>query len=276
MFDPATIAIIAAVGLAAGVLGGMLGIGGSVLMIPAMVILFGQGTKDPGFNQHLYQAAAMITNVFVIAPATYRHARAGAVRTDVLKRLMPIAAVFIFVGVLVSTLPVFDPEAEVLGASGPTWLGRLFAAFLAYVIILNTVRFFRGRREVKGDERLDTWRIASVGVVMGFVAGLLGIGGGALAVPMQQVLLRLPLRQCIANSAAVICLTASVGAVAKNLALPPACDAVDAIKLAGLLAPTAINGGYLGGALTHKLPVPAVRAIFIALMATAGWQMAFA
>lgn len=276
MFDAQAILIVAAVGLAAGVLGGMLGIGGSVLMIPAMVLLFGQGTRDPGFNQHLYQAAAMIVNLFVIAPATYRHAKAGAVRTDVLKRLMPAAAAFIFLGVFASTLPLFDPQNTYLGATGPQWLGRLFAAFLAYVIALNLLRFLRGRRDVEGDERLATWRIVSIGAAMGFLAGLLGIGGGALAVPMQQVLLRLPLRQCIANSAAVICLTAGVGAVAKNLALPPACDPVDALTLAALLAPTAVLGGYLGGSLTHKLPTAAVRLLFIALLATAGARMALA
>jgi len=276
MFDAQAILIVAAVGLAAGVLGGMLGIGGSVLMIPAMVLLFGQGTRDPGFNQHLYQAAAMIVNLFVIAPATYRHAKAGAVRTDVLKRLMPAAAAFIFLGVFASTLPLFDPRNTYLGATGPQWLGRLFAAFLAYVVALNLLRFLRGRRDVEGDERLATWRIVSIGAAMGFLAGLLGIGGGALAVPMQQVLLRLPLRQCIANSAAVICLTAGVGAVAKNLALPPACDPVDSLTLAALLAPTAVLGGYLGGSLTHKLPTAAVRLLFIALLATAGARMALA
>ena len=45
-------------GFGAGLLGGFVGIGGSIIMIPAMLLLLGQ-------NQHLYQAAAMIVNVVV-------------------------------------------------------------------------------------------------------------------------------------------------------------------------------------------------------------------
>ena len=47
-----------AIGLVAGFLGGLLGIGGAVVMIPALIWAFGE-------NQHLYQAATMICNCFV-------------------------------------------------------------------------------------------------------------------------------------------------------------------------------------------------------------------
>ena len=46
------------IGLSMGVVGGTLGIGGAVFMIPAMTFVFGE-------NQHLYQAAAMICIFFV-------------------------------------------------------------------------------------------------------------------------------------------------------------------------------------------------------------------
>ncbi len=269
MFDGPTILIIAAVGLATGVLGGMLGVGGSIIMIPAMVMLFGQARPEsPGFNQHLYQAAAMIVNVAVVAPAWWRHRRAGAVRPAALRIILPAAAVFIILGVGASNLPIFR------GGEGATWLGRMLAVFLAYVIAVNIKRLVTGRAEHE-DGALLTWRRGvGVGGPMGFVAGLLGIGGGAIAVPLQQVLLRLPLRQCIANATAIICITATVGAAVKNATLPPECRLADSLTLAGLLAPTAIVGGYLGGSLTHRLPRKAVRIAFIALLIAAAWKMA--
>ncbi|NOT00406.1 MAG: TSUP family transporter, partial [Phycisphaerales bacterium] len=58
------------IGLAAGLLGGLLGIGGSIVMIPAM-------TEVLGANQHLYQASALMVSFFVGAPALVQHLRAG-------------------------------------------------------------------------------------------------------------------------------------------------------------------------------------------------------
>jgi len=268
MFDPLSIVLLAATGLVAGLLGGMLGVGGSVIMIPAMVALFGQATVEPGFNQHLYQAAAMIVNLCVVIPALVRHAKAGAVTPRALTLMVPGALVFILIGVALSNLPIFA------GADGAIWLGRVLAIFLVYVVIVNIRRLLAGRAESMGEARVTLTRGSAVGASMGTVAGLMGIGGGAIAVPMQQMLLRLPLRQCIANSTAIIAVTAGVGAIAKNATLPPACSIGDSLTMAGLLAPTAIVGGYLGGALTHKLPVKAVRVAFIMLLIVAAWKMA--
>jgi len=268
MFDPTTIALIALTGLFAGLLGGMLGVGGSVIMIPAMVVLFGQGTRDPGFNQHLYQASAMLVNVCVVLPALLRHARAGAVMPNALKLILPGAMVFILIGVWLSNLPIFA------GAQGALWLGRLLAIFLVYVIIVNVRRLIAGRSEAMGVSQVTVGRSTAVGASMGTVAGLMGIGGGAIAVPMQQMLLKLPLRHCIANSTAIICITAGFGAVAKNATLPAESSVVDSLALAGLLAPTAIVGGYVGGSLTHRLPLTAVRVAFIMLLVVAAWKMA--
>jgi hypothetical protein len=119
MFEPWIIIAVGLTGLAAGTLGGMLGVGGSVIMIPVLVILFGQGDRHAGFNQHLYQAAAMIVNLAVLLPATRRHYQAGAIQPMALKRIIPFAAVFILVGVALSNLPLFSPEAR-----GPRRRGR--------------------------------------------------------------------------------------------------------------------------------------------------------
>ena len=58
------------IGLFAGLLGGMLGVGGSIVILPAL-------TEVLGPNQHTYQAAAMVVNFFVVMPAVWQHRRAG-------------------------------------------------------------------------------------------------------------------------------------------------------------------------------------------------------
>lgn len=265
---------IAIVGFAAGTLGGLLGVGGSVIMIPALALLFGQN-DHPGFNQHLYQAAAMIVNVFVALPAARRHYKAGRMVPKALQIMLPAALVLIVLGVWTSNLPMFSSDGS---ASGPILLGRVMAAFLVYVIGLNIYKLIRptqGLEDATEHPHVTAPRSSVVGSAMGFVAGLLGIGGGAISVPLQQVLLKLPLKSCIANSSAIIAVTAGIGAIYKNATLGQHDLAwTNSLLLAALLTPTAIVGGYLGAHLTHVLPVRIVRVVFVGLMILAAWKMA--
>ncbi|MEM9884025.1 MAG: sulfite exporter TauE/SafE family protein [Planctomycetota bacterium] len=263
---------IATLGIAAGTLGGMLGVGGSVLMIPGLVVLLGRPT---GVEQHLFQASAMVANVAVAVPAAMRHRRAGAMTPAALRGMLPAALGAVVLGVWLSNRPVFA------GADGGVWLGRCLAVFLLYVAVVNALKLYpEGARAAAAEvePRVTTGRGVAVGGLMGTVAGLLGIGGGAIAVPLQQTLMRLELRRCIANSAAVIVVSAAVGAVYKNATLAGSTGGDfgwrDGLTLGLLLAPTAWAGGRLGASLTHRLPRRAIRAAFVALMLVAAWRMA--
>lgn len=257
---PLELSVIAGLGLLAGMLGGMLGIGGSVVMIPGLVILF--HSEDPE-SQHLYQAAAMAVNVAVAAPAALRHARRGTVRRDLFMILMPAALIAIVIGVLLSDhIPA-------------TALRRLFAVFLLYIVVMELLKIFRRLPDVPPDGiRVTVPRAGAVGGAMGLVAGLLGVGGGVLAVPLAQRLCRLPLRHAIGASSAAMCITAIAGASVKITTLPQhGYDRLTAITLAMALAPTAILGAAIGASLTHRLPLTWIRAVLVALLLLAAWRM---
>ena len=264
------IAMILLLGLMAGTLGGMLGVGGSVILIPGFVILFGQARAGtPNLNQHIYQATAMIANIAVSIPAALKQHGAGATHIPAIRWILPSALVFVVIGVWLSNL--FH------GTQGAVWLGRCLALLLVYVIWVN-VRRLSGAAQRAEDETeplVSPVRGSIVGGIMGFIAGLTGVGGGAMAVPLQQVILRLPLRNCIANSSVVICASALVGSIYKNATLyQHGFDWRLSLTLALLVAPTCVLGGYLGAILTHKLPVRAIRVAFIGLMLVAIWKMA--
>ena len=91
------------IGLLCGLTGGLLGIGGSIVMIPAVTELLGP-------DQHLYQAAAMILTFFVATPAVLQHARAGAIQAATVRRIIPPALVAVVAGVALSELPLFAGE----------------------------------------------------------------------------------------------------------------------------------------------------------------------
>ncbi|MFN3167744.1 MAG: sulfite exporter TauE/SafE family protein [Phycisphaeraceae bacterium] len=274
-FQTDTFAFILLIGCLAGTLGGLLGVGGSVIIIPGLALLFGTGE-----NQHLYQASAMTVNVAVAVPAALRHRRAKAPVPTVLRWMLPATLAAIVVGVLASNLPVFREE------QGGQWLGRVLAVFLLYVVIVNTRKLSRPKHqrehETLDNARINRWRSGTVGVVMGSAAGLMGIGGGALAVPLQQTLVKLPLRNAIANASVVMVFSAAIGATLKLATLGTHYDNQvtgrpawqNALLLAALLAPTAIVGARIGAKLTHTLPLTYVRIAFVGLMIAAAVKMA--
>ena len=251
------------IGLVAGFLGGMSGLGGSVVMIPMLAIVLGP-------NQHLYQAAAMIVNVLVAVTATMRHAKAKAIRWDVATRMLPVGLTCIALGVLVSN--VFEA----------TEMQKVFGVFLLYIVATDILKFIQREPEPEPHELRVGWGASGfVGGIMGFTAGLLGIGGGGLAVPMLQRVCNLPLRQAIATSSAVMCLTSVMGAVIKNATLhrhlniagTQPLPVMDSIVIAAVLAPGAVLGGFLGAAMTHKLPLVWIRVAFDVLLLAASAKL---
>jgi uncharacterized membrane protein YfcA len=105
---------------------------------------------------------------------------------------------------------------------------------------------------------------AFCGAVTGTAAGLLGIGAGTVATPLQQVTLKLPIRNAMSNSAMTIVCIAWLGAIYKNATLARhGIELSESLKIAVMVIPGAIAGGFIGGHLMHALPKNIVRAVFI-------------
>ena len=246
-----------------GCFGGLLGIGGSSIMIPAMLMAFGP-------NQHLYQAVAMLCNFFVAVAAVVAHKKANALVAPALKKLIPMAVVGIIIGVSLSNTAIFAGDRSYL-------LSRCFGVFLVYVAVYNTFKFRAIKASAYEDISVQSTRPAvsmSVGLASGVGAGLLGIGAGTISTPFQQLFMKMPLRNAMSNSAAMIMSIALIGGVYKTLTLGQhGAESIEAVKIAAIVIPTALAGGYIGGHLMHRLPVNVVRAIFIGLVIVASIKM---
>jgi uncharacterized membrane protein YfcA len=253
------------IGLVMGLFGGLLGLGGSSIMIPAMVLVFGE-------NQHLYQGSAMICNFLVGISSLAAHWKAQTMTKPVLKYLIPMAIVGILLGVAMSNLPLFEGRNSYL-------LTRSFGIFLIYVLIYNCWRLFQPPMPATIDpnghlpQRYPIYS-AIIGFVTGIGAGLLGIGAGTISTPLQQVFLKTPLKRAMSNSAATIVAISWVGAIYKNWTLPEHGIAIiDSLKIALWILPTGLIGGYIGGHLMHILPRNVVRTVFIIVLVTAIWRL---
>ena len=78
-----------ALGLAAGFLAGLLGIGGGMLLVPFLTFILGQRGVDAGLAVKMAIATSMATIMFTSLSSVRAHHRRGAVRWDLVKGLAP-------------------------------------------------------------------------------------------------------------------------------------------------------------------------------------------
>lgn len=162
-----SIIVLIVVGMLVGVLSGMFGIGGGTVIVPALVWL------------GLSQRNAAATSTLAIVPTSI----SGVVSYATGGHVDWLAAVLLFCGMFVG------------GQIGSWLLSRLpelvlrwiFVAFLVFVVI-NQVSFVPSRDHQIVMTVVAGIGLALLGVVIGTLAGLLGIGGGALAVPSLSML----------------------------------------------------------------------------------------
>jgi uncharacterized protein len=260
-----------AIGGLAGLMGGMLGIGGGLVMIPAMAIVFGD--RYGVGSLHLYKLAAITTSVVVAIPAAIRHNRAHAIVYGIVWAALPLSAVGVLIGVV--------GAAWCLSGEQTRLLKQLFGGFLELVVLFHIYQTWRTVRgePIERDRCPVPSRRALIGMVVGLpsgiIAGLLGVAGGIWAVPAQHLAFGVRLRNAIANSTLMIVVVATVTAAAQGVAvghmegLRPA----DAWALTLWLAPGAIVGGWCGASLTHRLPTVWLRHVFHALLAATGVRL---
>jgi uncharacterized protein len=108
------IVIAVAVGLVAGVISGMLGVGGGTISIPAMVLLL-------GVEQHTAQGVSLAAMMFTALVGAFIHYRQGNVKLSAVFLIIPSAVAFSFLG------------AWAAGHVTAEWLTRAFAIFLLLI-----------------------------------------------------------------------------------------------------------------------------------------------
>lgn len=148
---------------------------------------------------------------------------------------------------------------------------------MVYIVVMNVYKMIWPMKSDGDTEDIvnakPLWRKSSVAGAMGFAAGIFGIGGGSIAVPMMHGVLKMPLRNSIATSSMIIMVTSLFGAILKNVTLGDAGTVSESIKYAICLIPTAMIGGHIGSHLTHTLPLKYVRIAFVLLMCLAAYKM---
>lgn len=246
-------------GAVAGVLGGMLGLGGGLVIIPALVWIFtAQGFATESLMQ-MALATSLASILFTGASSVHAHHRRDAVRWDLVRRLAPALMVGALAGSYV---------AEQIGSAG---LMRLFGIFAAVMGIRMMWRATM-RPPQPGPERAPgAVGHMGAGGVIGIASAIFGIGGGSLTVPYLCAL-RVRMQEAVATSSACgmpIALAGAAGYIATgwgNASLPA--GTLGYVHLPSLLALvlTSVPMAAVGVRLAHRLPAQRLKQVFALLL----------
>ncbi len=249
------------IGAVAGFLAGLLGVGGGLIIVPALVWVLEQG----GFQQHVQHLAlgtSLAVMVFTSFSSVRAHHKHGAVDWNLIKKM----ALPMIIGTLLGS-----QVAGFIPSMGLKW----FFVIYAYTIAAQT--FFNLRPE-GGRPLPNTFGLWCVGSVIGIISSFVGIGGGSMSVPFLTWC-RVPIQKAIANSAALgwpIAVSGTIGYIFSGVQtdhLPP--FSVGFVYLPGLITLSIVTTlmAPIGAKVAHKLPVSKLKKAFAFILVITASEM---
>jgi uncharacterized membrane protein YfcA len=252
-----------ATGALVGVLAGLLGVGGGLVIVPILTMIFAGLHFAPQHIQHLALGTSLASIVVTSVSSARAHHRRSAVNWQIFRDILPGIA---------------------LGCLSGAWLAsRLDAEPLKIVFVL--FEFYVGTQLLlefsPNASRSLPGRVgmALVGVVIGALSSLVGIGGGSLSVPFM-VWCNCNMREAVGTSSAIgfpIAVFGSIGFIIAGWGVNtlPAHSAgfVYLPAMVGLALASVLTAPF-GAKLAHRLPVPLLKKIFAFLLYGLGLKMA--
>jgi len=248
-----------AMGSVAGILAGLLGIGGGLVLVPMLAFGFTAQGVPYEIIMRLALGTSMAAIMFTALSSFMAHNRLGVVDWGVVRRIVP--------GILVGTF---------LGACFAAKLstGCLSVIFVVFVYYV-AVQMFVDRKPKPYRQLPGTSGMFCAGSLIGVVSSFVGIGGGAVSVPFM-VWCNVTMHRAIGTSAAIgffIAAAGTAGYVYSGVHASNLPDfSIGYIYLPALVALVCASmlTAPLGARLAHRLPVEQLKLVFAILLVIMG------
>ncbi|MEM8577450.1 MAG: sulfite exporter TauE/SafE family protein [Pseudomonadota bacterium] len=251
--------LLAAIGAFAGVLAGLLGVGGGIVLVPAFYYAFQTlGFDGPGLMQ-MCLATSLATIIVTSVRSVLSHNRKGAVDWDILRTWAP----GIVIGAVLGMLVVAQLRTQTLTA-----IFGVLALVVGLYMGLGRATWRLGPAMPGGVGR------AALSPGVGFLSVLMGIGGGSFGVPLMS-LYAVPIHRAVATAAGFGVLIAVPSVIGFLLVTPAGpvppytLGAVNLPAFAVVIAMTLLTTP-LGVRLAHATdagPLKRIFAVFLILVA---------
>ncbi|EAR22655.1 sulfite exporter TauE/SafE family protein [Nitrococcus mobilis] len=241
-----------ATGACAGLASGLFGIGGGLILVPALLFVFTAHDIPESIAMHLAVGSSLASIVATSASSVSAHAFFGSVLWRVFK---PIA-----IGLLIGALL----GAQIAGLLSGLILKRIFAVFM----LITAAQMAFARQPLASSRRLPgKYGLVGAGLIIGSVSSLVGIGGGSLMVPYLSWC-GTQMRQAVGTSAAAgfpIAIAGTTGFILAGWSepiLPSATTGFVYWPAVGGIVVASILVAPIGARLAHLLPAKVLKRIF--------------
>lgn len=250
--------LLLAIGAFAGVISGLLGVGGGIILVPAFFYAFSALGYASDTLMRVCIATSLATIIVTSLRSAHAHNKRGAVDWEILRGWGPGIAIGAVIGVFaVSRLQTTALQA-IFGC---------LSLFVAFYLGFGRAEWRFGPTMPTGIKR------TALSPLMGFLSVLMGIGGGSFGVPLMS-LFGVPIHRAVATAAGwgVVIAVPSVAVLLFTAVPNPPPYTVGAVNLPAfvtIIAMTLLTAPY-GVRLAHALdarPLKRIFAVFLAIVA---------
>lgn len=249
------------IGAIAGFAAGLFGVGGGLIIVPILYIVFTQLQYDPSVIMHMAVGTSLATIIVTSISSVMAHHQRGAVLWDVVRNLAPGLVIGSFLGAGI---------ADYLSGQGLQLLIGFFAVWIAF-------RMFRGAHyQVDPNQKLPSAALQLVaGGGIGVASAIFGIGGGSLTVPFLNRC-GVVIQKAVATSAACGLPIAVAGALGfiwfgqkAEVEVPNTIGYIHIYVFIGISVMSFITAKF-GAKVAHLLSPVLLKKCFAALLTTVG------
>lgn len=258
-----TFLALVATGIFAGILAGLLGVGGGIVIVPVLFFLF----QSFGISAESAMLVATATSLATIVPTSISSMRAhnkkGNVDFDLLKRW----SAFILIGVLIGSWTVTRVEGTVL---------TLLFGTIASLSALNML--FRTGKSALYQQLPNKAGQSVMGASIGFLSTMVGIGGGTISVPLLT-LYNYPTHKAVGTAAAIgLIISLPAALTMLTFGTTPTDAPTGTFGLVNLIAlvcivPLTVLFAPLGASMAAKLDAAKLKKIFAFVLLFTGVRM---
>jgi uncharacterized membrane protein YfcA len=257
-----TIAALIATGVVAGLLAGLLGVGGGIVIVPILYFLFQAFEVSPDSAMVIATATSLAT----IVPTSVTSMRAHHKKGNVDFALLKLWSGFIVVGVLVGSYLVTKVDGQ--------WLSILFGI----IATLSALNMLFGSKTAVFNDLPNKAGQAGMGTSVGLFSSLVGIGGGTLTVPMLTFC-NYPAHKAVGTAAAVGLLISLPAAITMLVVgVTPADAPIGTFGLVNLvgfvcIVPLTVLFAPIGANLAHNMDAAKLKKVFAVVLMITGIRM---
>jgi uncharacterized membrane protein YfcA len=252
-----------ATGCLAGLLAGLLGVGGGIIIVPVLFFVFQMIGVSPEAAMPIATATSLATMVFTSLSSIRAHMKRGNVDLPLLKTFAP----FVIIGVLAGSVIV----TQINGL----WLSGLFG-FIAIMAALNMI--LRAGAKPLASRLPGMPGKGLMATTIGFFSVMIGIGGGTLTVPSLTAF-NYPIHKAVGTAAAVGFLIAFPGALSLLIIgqsfsdAPPMTYGLVNILACLFLIPLTVFFAPIGARVSSYLNAKLLKRIFAVSLIITGLRM---